>query len=743
LLGALYYVTAVRYYSTKATLLFTQSGRDQMDPSIASDRDNIQANMFTFEKILRSSKVLEEAGKKLAPSERIDFPSATGEAVSGALECRLTTKVIKNTNVMEVSYLSKDPQVAANVVSTVVQAYLDFMDVVHKGTAGEISKVLTRELNDVAEKLAKKQEEMIAARRNLADIGIRSEGKTLHPLVQRAIYFNDTLIAVQKEGAECEAALASLRATMESNGDIAQCINTIAEVLGSELLLSNAGISGKSIASRDSIQEDLLKARAEMQTLEQNLGQRHPDVVALAAKIRMLEDFLQTARLGNGGMQPEYLRNQFAPWLLQMLESKLVETKQRETVFQGRFEEARTAAVELNGQLVQVELLERDIKRLADMSDVLLNQIASLNLKQNGQDIRVAVIEEPKVNYGPVSPRSGIVVVASIGLGLLISLVVVMICDALNDRFRSMEELQDRLKLTLLAVIWRLKPPGTKGLQSIAMHATPNAPESEGFRTLRTALGMTNEGARQILVSSSESGDGKTTTMANLATCYAQSDKRVLVIDADLHRMGLSKLFEMRGISGLSEILRRSEDIETMAGSHIRPSGIPNLDVLPAGPRPSNPSELLAGPRLSQLLSWAGAIYDYIFIDSTPALITADPAIIAQVVDGVIFVVQPAKNRRQMISHMVERFRLLKIPLLGLIVNAAGSEEEAYYGNKSYGTYGSYGAYGKYGGYGDNDTEEQEYAAETCEEAPRAPHIVPAWSEEEYSPPLTIPRRVA
>jgi Mrp family chromosome partitioning ATPase len=179
-----------------------------------------------------------------------------------------------------------------------------------------------------------------------------------------------------------------------------------------------------------------------------------------------------------------------------------------------------------------------------------------------------------------------------------------------------------------------------------------------------------------------------------------------------------------------------------MAAAHIRPSGIKGLDILPAGPKPSNPSELLACPRFTQLLSWAGSIYDYIFIDSTPALITTDPTIIAQVVDGVVFVVQPAKNRRQMISHMVERYRLLKIPVLGLIVNAAGSEEDAYYGH--HGRYGGYGNYGSYGNYGDENNE-VEFENGEYDLAVEPQSVLHAWNgnEEEDTPPLITPRRVA
>ncbi|MGW8258031.1 MAG: hypothetical protein ACWGMZ_11135, partial [Thermoguttaceae bacterium] len=137
--------------------------------------------------------------------------------------------------------------------------------------------------------------------------------------------------------------------------------------------------------------------------------------------------------------------------------------------------------------------------------------------------------------------------------------------------------------------------------------------------------------------------------------------------------------------------------------AHICPSGIKGLDVLPAGPRSANPAELLAGPQFSQLLSWAGAVYDLILIDTTPALITADPAIISRVVDGVTMVIQPAKNRRHRVMRMVERFTLLKLPVLGVVINSSASEDhESYYG---YG-YGYKGYYGDDYGYGYGEEEE-------------------------------------
>jgi len=270
------------------------------------------------------------------------------------------------------------------------------------------------------------------------------------------------------------------------------------------------------------------------------------------------------------------------------------------------------------------------------------------------------------------------------------------------------------------------------------MFAAPSTPECEGFRTLRTALGLTHQDVHQILITSLEAGDGKTTALANLAVCYAQADKRTLLIDADLRRSGLTNLLNVKGTNGLSEVLRLEGNIEQLAAEHIRTTGVKGLDILPAGPRPGNPAELLAGPRLSQLLSWAGSVYDMILIDTTPALLTADPAIISRVVDGVVMVVKPAKNRRRQVMRMVERYTLLKLPVLGLIVNAAGSEsDDGYYNYRDYydNSYGYYAA--------EDDEDRQDDGSASEDRLPMNHESSPNTGQEEEYRPLSIPRRVA
>ena len=198
---------------------------------------------------------------------------------------------------------------------------------------------------------------------------------------------------------------------------------------------------------------------------------------------------------------------------------------------------------------------------------------------------------------------------------------------------------------------------------------------------LWSALAFTDGGASRLVVTSTEPGDGKTTISVNLGTAIAQSGKRTLLVDADMRRPGLTPLVNLRGQRGLSTLLRDSAPIADSALRNLAAGFLPNLDVIPSGPRPVNPMELLASDRFSELLAWAETVYDQILIDSPPVLAVSDSAIIGRLVDGVVLTLRPEKNRRRLVVRAVESFPPLGVNVLGLVINHVDAEKnQDYYG---------------------------------------------------------------
>jgi capsular exopolysaccharide synthesis family protein len=206
--------------------------------------------------------------------------------------------------------------------------------------------------------------------------------------------------------------------------------------------------------------------------------------------------------------------------------------------------------------------------------------------------------------------------------------------------------------------------------------------ESEAFRSLRTAIDFSGVDTKCLTISSTEPGDGKTTVMASLAVAFAQAGKRTLAIDGDMRRPGLTKLFNLGHRPGLSNILKAEQLDEKAIEEFLFRPGLANLDVIAAGPRPSNPAEILSSDRLPELIAWAEGRYDQILVDAPPSLAVSDVQIIGRVVDGSLLTVRPDRNRRKMVLRAAESLTALGCPLIGIVVNhlSAKNGEEYSYG---------------------------------------------------------------
>jgi polysaccharide biosynthesis transport protein len=711
-LGGLYYATATRYYQSKAAILITQVGPDQLNTSMTGEESQRRNTMPTFESMARSARVVEHALQSLSPEDRIDFEGAPQERWVEIAQKHLTSRAARGTSILDIAYTSRDPHVAVHVVNAIVRSYLDFMREMHQGTAAELMDQLTKQRTQIAGDLRNVQTRLLDARRELNDVKFDPESRTLHPMLERCVYFNSALIGIQKERAELEASSKAIDASVRKGEDIGQHLMAMGDVAGKEILMGILGVGPRDSSSQSNLETHLMEDRAELLRMQGELGPNHPELLAVRQRIQMSQEYLDGYQERIQGRLVDLRGSRLGPWLLDMVRQKLDEIREKENQLQARFEDARRQAVDLSGQLLQIQSLEAEEKRLGDGLGEIFKKIADLDMRRDGSEIRTAVTEQPVASQRPVSPRLMYVAILAVVGGFAAGLVLVHLLDALDDRFRSVDEIQSRLGVAVLSMVQQMKDQEMGGLESLTMHARPTSAESEAFRTLRTALELAHPDSRQFVISSAEPGDGKTTVLANLAVAYAQSEKKTLLIDADLRRPGLTRMTSLSRTSGLSEILRSDGEIAKLAATHIHASGIKNLDILPSGPRPSNPAELLAGARFSQFLAWAGGVYDHVLIDSPPALATSDTAVIGRLVDGVVLVVQPAKNRRRLVTRLVESLAMLKISVLGVVINRVGSAQDrgyySYHSGYGYGYgYGYAHGYGYTPGYGhDEDRRE-------------------------------------
>ena len=676
-LGVLYYVTATPYYESSATLLVLQSGNDINSAAMKQQGGVGQGLMPTFEDLITRGKVIEGAIELLRTQPAnvtVDLADVPPKKWVTALQRRLSAKTKYGTNSIEIAYLSKDPEAAVAVVRAVVDSYLNVLDGIHRLTAGQIIQQFQNQVDDFEVEIQERERQLNAARMEAGDfVGVRSDSTVLHPVVQRALTLSEELFNARKELGDLRAASTSIEAAIESGEDLAFYFATINASLGRQVLQSALLVDEQGAILR----RELLENETKLLSQSKYLGPEEPRMRKLTDAINMTKARLQ-AKLGESDLALQ------AAQLRTMIAQKLHTAREAERQLWADYEQAQRDAADLTGPLAYIEYLERDVNRLYDQQDLLANRMASIDLSQEGPSIRAELVDSPTRASKPASPNIRRVALMALIAGLGIGLAGVYVLDTLDDRFRSVEEMQAHLGVPVMAIVRQLPSIDVTGPEAVQIHAHPDSPESEAFRTLRTALSLTDRESREIVVSSTEPGDGKTTVLANLAAAYAQSGKKTLLIDADLRRPGLTAMLGLRGADGVSNLIRGRGEVPQLADALVLPSGIDGLDVLSAGPRSTNPAELLASTRFSELLGWAEGAYDQILIDSPPALAASDTALIGRLVDGVLLVVQPAKNRRRLVIRAAESFAQLKIPLFGIAVNRIGND-----GNNGYYEYGA------------------------------------------------------
>jgi capsular exopolysaccharide synthesis family protein len=228
--------------------------------------------------------------------------------------------------------------------------------------------------------------------------------------------------------------------------------------------------------------------------------------------------------------------------------------------------------------------------------------------------------------------------------------------------------------------------PRTKREPSLIALTEPKSAASEAFRTLRTNIQFAglDQPCRSIVVTSAGAEEGKTTSVANFGVVVAQAGVRVCVIDSDLRRPSLHRLFGVDNARGLTTAL-----VEGLSFAEVaQPSRIPNLSILPSGPLPPNPAELVGSHRMRDSLQAATQSFDLILCDSPPVMAVGDAAALAALCDGVVLVIQVGKTAHAILRRVVDQIDAVKGRILGVLLNRADGRMDTYY--RAYETYQNY-----------------------------------------------------
>lgn len=296
------------------------------------------------------------------------------------------------------------------------------------------------------------------------------------------------------------------------------------------------------------------------------------------------------------------------------------------------------------------------------------------NLQQGSTNF-LQVVEEAQVPSGPVGSGTLLNVMLAATIGLVLAAGAAFVLEYLDDTIKSAEDVQQALSLTTLGGVARID--GDDYSSKLVTVTQPRSPTSEAYRMLRTNLQFSevDRPLQTLMITSANPEEGKSLTAANVAVVLAQAGRRVTLIDADLRRPTQHQIFKLNNARGLTTILL---DTNVTLPDVVQNTTIENLKVMPSGPIPPNPSELLGSKRMGYLINALQKQSDVVIFDSPPVLAVADAGVLATRLDGVLLVVDAGHTRRPLARRAREALTAVNAHVLGVMLNRVDAKAKGY-----------------------------------------------------------------
>ncbi len=735
-LGVLYYAMAPRTYESSAQILVLKKRPDTPISAPGAANANGAAVpaptddfLDTHQTVIRSSVVINNALAKGGLADLPTFQASTRPAHNLVESLKVNRDRDKsagrysNSQILNISFRCGHPEDCGRVLASVIDSYHDFLNNSTRGSTKEALELITKARDLVQNDLEQKEKAYADFRRNTPVLWKTQYGTTLHQ--ERLGNIDAQRAALTVRATQIRATLDAVDAALTQGRSRAELLEVVSALPG-VTPVPRTPMTGKRPGAR--MTEEMTSAATLPATLEQELvqlrlregelleeyGPKYPQVKEVRERMQTIRSLLAPSTTAEADTPQQRQRDARAQET--MVDLKIAQFKQElqevkrtsaslDVLFEAELREAKKAFP----YETQDDAYRRSIDRSQLLYDNIIKRLQELDVISSFGGFDAQVITPPTIAE-KVAPRGSLVLPMAALLGLLLGGGLAYLAELTDKSFRSPEDVRRRLGLPVMGVIPVLKQ-GTKSAKVVPVGASvvldpslcawyrPKSKEAEAYRGVRTALYFSTrgEGFKVIQVTSPNAGDGKSTLAANLAISIAQSGKRVLLVDADLRRPRVDKLFQISSAIGFASVLEgRAEPPEA-----IQETAIPGLSVLPCGPTPPNPAELLTSPRLAEMLAWMRERYDYVLVDTPPLLAVTDPGVVGPQVDGVLLTLRSAKRGRVEAERAKEVLTTLGVTIFGVIVNANQEEQ----GKHAYGYYaGSSGYYDEGEDAGDRTT---------------------------------------
>jgi polysaccharide biosynthesis transport protein len=356
------------------------------------------------------------------------------------------------------------------------------------------------------------------------------------------------------------------------------------------------------------------------------------------------------------------------------------------------YENARKKAVDLNLKELEFHRLDRMRAQNEKLYAVLLEQMKEADLRRMMNTNNIRLVDNAKEPTVPIAPRVSTNVSIALLVGLLLGIGLAILREQLDNTLKTPEDVEHRLGVTFLGLLpdiaeedlpnagggkrKRRRAVPSEFAPELLVHERPTSGIAEAARSLRTNLMFMNPDHpyKRLLVTSAAPAEGKTTVAVSIAVSLAQGGQRVCIIDCDLRRPRLHRIFDRAGDIGLMNAILGEATVEEVA----KPTVVPNLWSIPCGPIPPNSADVVSSERFRRLLDEIASKFDRIVLDSPPIVAVTDSAIVSTLVDGVVFVVRAFKTSVNLCRSGLRTLQDVDAPIAGAVLNAVNLNRHEY-----------------------------------------------------------------
>jgi len=584
--------------------------------------------------------------------------SADSEQSSELVETftdRIEVSPVRNSRLVDVGFKAKDPVLAAAIANAIAGVYIDQNLETRINAVQDAVKWLYNRIEEERRKVEKSELALLRYKEKhsiVTDFSSDVEKITAQKLAQ----LNTQVVEAESKRVEAETRFNQAMALV----DTPAMLDSIPEVLNNEL-----------IRQIKSMEVELYKRISE---LSKKYGQKHPKMVAIASELKTL----------NKRKAQEVNR------VINSLKNEYLVALARENSLKSALSQQKEELLALNQKAIEYGVLRREAEGAREMYEMLIKRFKEASITEDMKTGNIRVIDEAEVPESPIRPRKKLNILLAVILSLFIGIGLAFFFEYLDNTVKIPEDIREHIKIPYLGLTPLFSTDDTDGRgeevnPELITSRYPMSTASESYRGIRTNIFFSSAESvpHAILITSAGSQEGKTIVASNLAVTMAQIGSNVIILDCDMRKPRVHKVFGITKGQGISNLLTGNGTLKE-AVTH---TGIPHLDVIPCGPIPPNPAEMLGSRRMAMLLKTLRKHYAYIIIDSPPSTAVTDAGVISKCVDGVILVVRAGYLPREVVRNGVAQFEAVGSNILGAILNGVNMERDGYHYYQYYYSY--------------------------------------------------------